>query len=301
MEADHSVLSIARQCTLLGLPRSSFYAPPSSHGESEENLILMRWLDEQYTKTPFYGSPKMTFLLKQAGHVVNHKRIERLMRTMGLRAIAPSRATSTPAPGHTVYPYLLRGVKIEAVNEVWSTDITYIRLRHGFVFLVAVIDWFSRFVLAWELSNTQDADFCVSALESALQQGTPALFNTDQGAQFTSEAFTGRLKKAAIQISMDGRGRALDNIFTERLWRTVKYEEVVRHEAVRRIVWPEIIQIRPVVPSTVPYEVRRQGNSSSKALGQCIHRYKTGTFPVRGAVSLPASGGEELGWTAWLA
>ena len=172
----------------------------------------------------------MTFLLKQSGYAVNHKRIERLMPTMGLRAIAPGKATSTPSPGHTVYPYLLRGVKIAAVNEVWSTDITYVRLRHGFVFLVAVIDWFSRFVLAWELSTIQDADFCVSALTRALQQATPAIFNTDQGAQFTSEAFTSRIKEAAIRISMDGRGRALDNIFVERLWRTVKYEEVYLHD-----------------------------------------------------------------------
>jgi len=199
-------------------------------GESEENLTLMRWLDEQYTKTPFYGSPKMTFLLRQAGYPINHKRVERLMREMGLRAIAPGKATSTPSPGHLVYPYLLRGVRVEKTDGVWSSDFTYIRLRHGFVFLVAVIDWFSRFVLSWELSTTQDADFCVRALEAALGQGTPQIFNTDQGSQFTSEAFTSRLKNADIRISMDGRGRALDNIFVERLWRTVKYENVYLHD-----------------------------------------------------------------------
>lgn len=190
----------------------------------------MRWIDAQYTKTPQYGSPKMTFLLNQAGYAVNHKRVERLMRVMGLRAIAPGKSTSTPAPGHTVYPYLLRGVKIERVGHVWSSDITYIRLQRGFVYLTAVIDWFSRYVLAWELSTTLDTDFCVRALEHALTQGTPQIFNTDQGSQFTSEAFTGRLKEAQIALSMDGRGRALDNIFVERLWRTVKYEEVYLHD-----------------------------------------------------------------------
>ena len=230
IEASHPRLSVVRQCVLLSLPRSSFYAPLPAIGESEENLALMRWLDEQYTKTPFYGSPKMTFLLRQAGYSVNHKRVERLMREMGLRAIAPGKATSTPSSGHLVYPYLLRGVRVEKADQVWSSDFTYIRLRHGFVFLVAVIDWFSRFVLSWELSTTQDADFCVRALEAALGQGTPQIFNTDQGSQFTSEAFTSRLKNADIRISMDGRGRALDNIFVERLWRTVKYEEVYLHD-----------------------------------------------------------------------
>ena len=226
MERAHPLLSVSRQCELLGLARSSFYAPPSERSENAENLALMRWLDEQYTQTPFYGSPKMTFLLKQAGYEVNHKRIERLMRVMGLRAIAPGIATSTPCPGHVIYPYLLRGVRIGAVDQVWSSDITYIRLRQGFVFLSAVIDWFSRCVLAWELSTIQDADFCVRTLDQALAKGRPGIFNTDQGSQFTSEAFTGRLQQAGAAISMDGRGRALDNIFVERLWRTVKYEEV---------------------------------------------------------------------------
>ncbi len=172
----------------------------------------------------------MTFLLRQAGYVVNHKRIERRMAKMGLRAIVPGKATSVPAAGHAGYPYLLRGVTIQTVNQVWSADITYIRLQRGFVFLTAVMDWFSRFVLAWELSNTQDADFCIRALEAALAQGTPQIFNTDQGCQFTSEAFTNRLHAGNIRISMDGRGRALDNIFVERLWRTVKYEEVYLHD-----------------------------------------------------------------------
>ena len=204
IEASHPRLSVVRQCALLGVPRSSFYAPLPVTGESEENLALMRWLDRQYTETPFYGSPKMTFLLKQAGYSVNHKRVERLMREMGLRAIAPGKATSMPSPGHVLYPYLLRGVPIEKTDGVWSSDFTYIRLRHGFVFLVAVIDWFSRFVLSWELSTTQDADFCVRALEAALGQGTPQIFNTDQRSQFTSEAFTSRLKNADIRISMEG-------------------------------------------------------------------------------------------------
>lgn len=221
-------LSIAAQCRLAGLARSTFYHPPQ--GESELNLALMRRIDEQYTRTPFFGAPKMTAWLRTQGHAVNHKRVARLMQRMGLAAVAPGPRTSTPAPGHQVYPYLLRGVVVERPNQVWSTDITYIPLRHGFAFLVAVLDWFSRYVLAWELSVTLDTSFCLSALEWSLQRATPEIFNSDQGAQFTSHAFTSRLQAAGVQISMDGRGRALDNVFVERLWRSVKYEEVYLHD-----------------------------------------------------------------------
>jgi len=218
------VLSVARQCALLDLPRSSFYYQPVP--VSADDLRLMRLLDEQYTATPFYGSRRMQVALQQAGYAVNRKHVQRLMRTMGLEAVGPKPRLSEPHPGHRVYPYLLRGVPITRPDQVWSTDITYVRLRHGFVYLVAVLDWFSRYVLAWELSVTVDGEFCLNALETALGRGTPEIFNTDQGPQFTATAFTDRLAATGTQISMDSRGRALDNVFVERLWRSVKYEEV---------------------------------------------------------------------------
>jgi putative transposase len=217
-------LSIVQQCELAGLARSSLYYEPV--GDSAEDLELMRRIDEQYTRTPFYGSRRMTFELNQQGWKVNRKRVQRLMQRMGLEAIYPKPRLSNPAPGHRIYPYLLRGVKIERPNQVWSTDITYIRLRGGFIYLVAVIDWYSRYVLSWEVSVTLDTSFCVSALDWALKDSTPDIFNSDQGAQFTSDEFTSRLKDRGIKISMDGRGRALDNVFVERLWRSVKWEEV---------------------------------------------------------------------------
>jgi putative transposase len=190
------------------------------------NLELMRVLDEQYTATPFYGVRRMTAWLRGQGYAVNRKRVARLMRRMGLEALYPKPRLSQPAAGHTIYPYLLRGVTVDRVNQVWSADITYIRLQAGFVYLVAVMDWFSRYVLSWALSITLDLSFCVEALEQALGHGCPEIFNTDQGGQFTSQVFTARLKQGGIRISMDGRGRALDNVFVERLWRTVKQEEV---------------------------------------------------------------------------
>ena len=186
----------------------------------------MRLMDEQFTRTPFYGTRRMTAWLQRQGHAVNRKRVARLYRVMGLEAIYPKPNLSRPHPAHRVYPYLLRGVPIERVNQVWSTDITYLRLAKGFAYLVAVIDWHSRYVLAWRLSNTLDTAFCLEALNAALSIATPAIFNTDQGVQFTSDPFTGRLLAVGVQISMDGRGRALDNIFVERLWRSVKYEAV---------------------------------------------------------------------------
>ena len=186
----------------------------------------MRLLDAQYTETPFYGIRRMTAWLQRQGYAVNHKRVGRLLRQMGLAAIYPKPRLSQPAADHVIYPYLLRGVSVDRVNQVWSADITYVRLAAGFVYLVAVIDWFSRYVLSWAVSITMDVAFCVEALEQALSQGQPEIFNTDQGAQFTSQDFTVRLQQGGIRVSMDGRGRALDNVFVERLWRSVKYEEV---------------------------------------------------------------------------
>lgn len=194
--------------------------------ESEEDLLLMRLLDEQYTRTPFYGKRKMVVYLAEQGYTVDRKRVRRLMQRMGLSTIYPKPHLSLAGAPSVRYPYLLREVSIDRIDQVWSSDITYIRLARGFVYLVAVIDWFSRFVLAWELSNTLDTSFCLEALERALQAGHPEIFNTDQGVQFTSQDFTERLQTAEIRISWDGRGRALDNVFVERLWRSVKYEEV---------------------------------------------------------------------------
>jgi putative transposase len=224
IEADHATLSVRRQCELLGLHRSGCYyeAVP----ESAANLALMRLIDRQYLETPFYGSRRMTAWLQRQGHTVNRKRVQRLMRVMRLEAIYAKPRTTVAGAGHKVFPYLLRHVKVERPDQVWSADITYVPLRCGFLYLTAILDWHSRYVLAWRLSNTLDGDFCLEALEEALAGSRPEIFNTDQGVQFTSREFTGRLQAAGVAISMDGRGRALDNVFIERLWRTVKYEEV---------------------------------------------------------------------------
>lgn len=225
MDWDHDTISVRRQSELLGVSRASLYYTPS--GESEENLQLMRWIDEQYTRTPFFGSRRMTaWLREQKEQEVNRKRVARLMQVMGLEAVYPKPKLSQPGESHKIYPYLLKNVNIERVNQVWSTDITYIRLTQGFCYLVAVMDWHSRFVLSWSLSVTMDMEFCLEALSSALRRARPEMFNSDQGSQFTSERFTGELRKRGISISMDGRGRCFDNIFIERLWRSLKYEEV---------------------------------------------------------------------------
>ncbi len=217
-------MSVRRQCELLGLSRSSLYYEPA--GETPEDLRLMRRIDEQYTACPFYGSRRMTRWLIEQGEEVNRKRVQRLMRTMGLEAIYPKPRLSTAGKGHKIYPYLLRGVAIERADQVWSTDITYVPMTAGFMYLAAVIDWYSRYVIAWRLSNTLDGSFCLEMLEEALKGGKPEIFNTDQGVQFTAEAFTGCLEGAGVAVSMDGRGRALDNVFVERLWRSVKYEDI---------------------------------------------------------------------------
>ena len=230
MEPGNEQVAIQRQCELLGLARAAWYYQPKP--ENPEDLHLMRLMDEQYTETPFYGVLKMREWLKREHQIiVNPKRVRRLLRKMGLVAVYPKRNLSKPAPGHKIYPYLLRGLKITRPNQVWSTDITYIRLSGGFVYLVAIIDWYSRYVLSWSVSVTLDNGFCLDALDEAIRKyGKPDIFNSDQGSQFTSTGFTDRLKAEGIQISMDGRGRALDNIFVERLWRSVKYEDVYLHD-----------------------------------------------------------------------
>ncbi len=218
-------LPMRRQCELLGVNRSSLYYEPVE--PDAEELALMRRMDELHLKQPFFGSRMMTQTLKAEGAIVNRKRVQRLMRLMGLETTAPKPATSKPAPEHAIYPYLLRNLKVSRINQVWAADITYIPMARGFVFLVAIIDWYSRRVLAWRLSNTLETSFCVEALHEALARyGCPEIFNTDQGSQFTSEDFTDVVLDRGIKISMDGKGRWLDNIFGERLWRSLKYEEV---------------------------------------------------------------------------
>ena len=216
-----------RQCELLGLARSTYYYQPVE--ESAENLKLMRRIDEQHLRRPFYGSRNMTTFLRHEGEDVNRKRVQRLMRQMGIETSYPRPKTTRRNPNHRVFPYLLRGVEILRPDQVWSIDITYVPMRRGFMYLTAIIDWYSRYVLTWRLSNSLEGTFCLEALDDALSRGKPAIFNTDQGSQFTASAFTNRLQQAEIAISMDGRGRALDNVFIERLWRTVKYEYVYRH------------------------------------------------------------------------
>jgi putative transposase len=227
IDVGHPELSVRRQCELLGLSRSSLYyqAAPAS----AENLRLMRLLDEEYTAHPFYGSRRLTQWLTKQGEDVHRKRVQRLRRLMGLEALYPKPKLSAAGSGHRLYPYLLRNVKIERPNQVWSTDITYVPLTTGFMYLAATIDWYSRYVLAWRLSNTLDGSFCLDMLEEALRSGRPEVFNTDQGVLFTSQAWTDRLESAGIAVSMDGRGRCLDNVFVERLWRSVKYENIYLH------------------------------------------------------------------------
>jgi putative transposase len=228
VEWSESTLSVRRQCELLGLSRSTAYYTPAA--ETEENLCLMRRIDAQYLKTPFYGSRRMREWLASEGTVVNRKRVQRLMRLMDIEAIYPRRKTTAAASEHRKYPYLLRDRTITQPDEVWAADITYLPMINGFMYLVAVIDWYSRYVLAWRLSNSLESSFCVEVLEEALSQRRPEIFNTDQGVQFTSKAFTGRLEAAGVNISMDGKGRALDNVFIERLWWSVKYEHVYLHD-----------------------------------------------------------------------
>ena len=224
IELDNKELSIRRQCELVGLPRSNLYYEPVE--VSGETVRLMHRVDEIFTEYPFYGSLRIREALRREGFAIGRERVQACMRQMGLRAIYPKGNLSKKHPGHKIYPYLLADIEITYPNQVWASDITYLRLRQGFVYLVAIIDWYSRYVLSWRLSNTLDVSFCREALEDALGKGCPEIFNSDQGSQFTSSDFTGMLLSKEVAISMDGRGRVFDNIFTERLWRSVKYEEV---------------------------------------------------------------------------
>jgi putative transposase len=224
IEPDHPDLSIRRQCELLDLNRSSYYLPPAA--APAEDLRLMRLIDQQFLRTPFYGSRRMTACLGRAGETVNRKRVQRLMALMGLEALFPRPRVTTATSDVRVYPYLLRDRELTHVDEVWSSDITYVPMRHGFMYLTAVIDWYSRYVLSWRLSNTLEGRFCLEALDAALARGRPEIFNTDLGSQFTAREYTDRLEEVGVAVSRDGRGRALDNVFVERLWRSVKYEDI---------------------------------------------------------------------------
>jgi putative transposase len=228
IEPEHPRLSIVRQCELVSISRSGFYYRPA--GETPLNLELMRLIDAQFLETPWYGSPRMVRHLRREGHVVGRKRVRRLMGQMGLAPIYQRPRTTVPHPEHRVYPYLLRDLVIDRPNQVWCADLTYIPMRRGFLYLVAIMDWATRKVLSWRVSNTMDIEFCIEALEDALKRfGRPDIFNTDQGSQFTSPRFTGVLQEAGVRISMDGRGRWMDNVFIERLWRSLKYECVYLH------------------------------------------------------------------------
>jgi putative transposase len=225
LDRDDKTLSIRRQCALLGVARSGVYRPKKPANDND--LFLLKRIDQLFTDWPFYGSRRMTLQLRHEGHKINRKRVQRLMRAMGIAALGPKPRTTKPAPGHKIYPYLLRDLKIEKPNHVWCADITYLPIGRGFLYLVAIMDWASRAVLSWRLSNTMDASFCVEALKEALAAyGKPEIFNTDQGSQFTGSDFTGTLEAAGIKISMDGRGRWMDNVFIERLWRSLKHEDI---------------------------------------------------------------------------
>lgn len=255
VEPGHPILPVGKQCALLSISRSSFYYTPK--GESEMNLALMRQIDEQFLETPFFGVRQMTWHLKNEGHPVNEKRIRRLMRLMGLMPIYQKPSTSRPAKGHKIWPYLLRGLRVERPNQVWAADITYLPMRRGFLYLVAIIDWFTRKVLAWRISNTLEADFCVEALNEAVHKfGVPEIMNSDQGSQFTSFAWTDRLRRMGVRISMDGKGRFLDNIFVERLWRTLKYECVYLH------AWETGSQARAGIRKWMEFYNRRRPHSA---------------------------------------
>jgi len=255
IEAGHPSLSIGRQCALLSISRSSFYYAPK--GESEMNHALMRRIDAQFLETPFYGVRQMTWHLRNEGHRVNEKRIRRLMRLMGLMPIYQKPNTSRPSKGHKTYPYLLKGLRVERPNQVWASDITYLPMRRGFLYLVAIMDWQTRKVLSWRLSNTLEADFCVEALNEAIHKfGLPEIMDTDQGSQFTSFAWTDRLRRAGVRISMDGKGRFLDNIFVERLWRSLKYECVYLH------AWETGSQAKAGVRNWIEFYNRRRPHAA---------------------------------------
>ena len=264
-----------RQCELLGLNRSTLYYQPA--GEAAGNLRLMRLLDQEYTAHPFLGGRRLTGWLVGRGEAVNRKRVRRLMRVMGLGAIYPKPKLSAGGRGHRIYPYLLRDVRIERPDQVWGTDITYVPLANGFMYLAAALDWFSRYVIAWRLSNTLDGSFCLEVLDEALRRGRPEVFNTDQGVQFTAQAWAERLEAAGVAVSMDGRGRCLDNVFVERLWRTVKYEDIYpwRYEAVpqlqqglgRYFPYYNGERLHQALGYRTPATVYRQGRAGGRSVG----------------------------------
>jgi len=299
LEAEHPQLSLRRQCALLELSRAGLYYRPV--GESEENLRLMRLIDAAYTQWPFYGVRRMTAHLERAGEPVNPKRVRRLMRLMCLEAIYPKKRLSVAAEGHKRYPYLLRGLVIDRPDQAWCSDITYLRLRRSFLYLTAVMDWHSRYVLSWELSASLEAEFCLTALAAALRLGVPEIFNSDQGVQFTCAAFTGALEGQGVRISMDGRGRCYDNIFVERLWRTVKYEEVFLRDYADgaeasqglRAYFRFYNEQRPhqALDYRTPAEVYFAGHSAGRREGSAAPRTVAGTPVALRAPFVPATVG----------
>jgi len=276
VQPDHATLSMRRQCELLSLTRSMLYYRPVE--VSAEDRALMKAIDRLFTKWPFFGSRKILFELRAAGHAVNRKRVQRLMQVMGLQALVPGPHTSTPHPDHPIYPYLLGNVDVVRPNQAWAADITYIPLEHGWGYLVAIIDWHSRALLSWRLSNTMTVEFCVEALEEALRHhGPPELFNTDQGAQFTSPDFTGVLTREDITISMDGKGRATDNVFIERVWRSLKYEDVYLHD------YATLAEAHAGIARWIHfYNVRRPHQSLGNRTPMAVYR---GADPVRRAAA----------------
>jgi putative transposase len=306
----HPDLSLGRQCRLLSIGRSSFYYEPK--GESAETLALMRRIDELFLKYPFYGSRQMARQLRREGVGVGRHRVRRLMRLMGLEAIYQAPRTSTPHPEHRVYPYLLKGLAIERPDQVWCADITYIPVQRGFLYLVAIMDWATRHVLAWRLSNTLDAGFCVEALQQALTRyGRPEIFNSDQGSQFTSLAFTGLLTDAGVAISMDGRGRCMDNIFIERLWRSLKYEAVYLHELTdgfkaERVIaeWIDFYKVSSQHTSRYIVDGNRLSCLRSGPAG-CLAPLRVRSSTMRAAdpsrsVRRKSHGPSARGWRAWI-
>jgi putative transposase len=287
IDLNHEEIPVYRQCELLGLSRSSLYYQ-ARRGDESYNQQLMRLIDRQYTETPFYGTRRMTAWLNSEGHPINRKRVSRLMNLIGIEAIYPKRRISMADPRAKKYPYLLKGLSIERSDHVWSTDITYIRMRRGFVYLVAIMDWFSRYVVTWAVSITMEAGFCIEALQRALDTGKPDIFNSDQGSQFTSASFTTVLEAAGIRISMDGRGRAFDNIFIERLWRSVKYEEVYLKdyatvkEAVESLGayfrFYNERRLHQALGYKTPYQVYTQGRTHPRETLE-IHPAQRCTFP----------------------
>nr|WP_245913499.1 IS3 family transposase [Caenispirillum bisanense] len=284
IELDHPVLSIARQCALVSISRSSFYYSPT--GENPLNLMLMRLIDEAFLECPFYGSRQMARHLRRHGYVVGRKRVSRLMAKMGLSPIYQKPRTSAPHPQHPIYKYLLRGFAITRPNQVWCADITYIPMRRGFLYLVAIMDWATRKVLSWRLSNTMEADFCIEALEEALARfGTPEIFNTDQGSQFTSPRFTDILKDSGVRISMDGRGRWMDNVFIERLWRSIKYECVYLH------AFENGSELRAGLERWISYYNTRRPHSglNGQTPDEAYHRAAPAPSPGRAPETVPAT------------